>query len=37
LEEQTVKIVGFYLNHLAVNIDLRALTKLRRPFCAVLL
>ena len=23
LEEQTVKIIGFYLNHLAVNADLR--------------
>jgi len=22
LEERTVKIVGFYLNHIAVNVDL---------------
>ncbi len=27
LEEQTVKIVGFYLNNLAVNIDLRRALK----------
>jgi len=27
LEEQTVKIVGFYLNNLAVNVDLRRALK----------